>query len=254
MAPSLIGLDNRLHPEGEESDDYDKELEKAFKCTSAQMLHEFFHVSDDTDLFRLSEYRAQGAYYPYYVVGELLESIDPAYQATEVRRLKTAGESPSSIATQIEALKLHVGQPVTQVFRVAYTDLSFIDKAQNPAICKQIRGVYTQPEYQGARLASTVYSYLIDKYTYLACDHMQTILGATLWAISMRKRGTVEIYDTTNACFIEELGNGAVGVRGFVPWDIGSLPQFRAGEWFGTNLEMTPMACQHIINIVTKRS
>lgn len=252
MAPSLIGVDSRFHPEGEEPEDYDKILHVMPKNSSSVQVGEFYHVSKAADLYRLKEFNVAGADYPNYIIGELLQSIDEVYQAAEVGRLRKARETPQSIATQIEALKLHVGQPVTTVFRTAYCDFAFVDKGGKQAICKQIRGVYSHHDHQAAGLATTAYSYLVDKYSYLACDYNQTILGATLWAISMRRRGLVEIYDTTSGQFIEELGDDALGVNGYVPWDIGSLPPYRRPEWLGPTLNMIPRSCQHIINIVSR--
>ncbi|MFL6616569.1 MAG: hypothetical protein ACJ8LD_22990 [Pantoea agglomerans] len=257
MAPSLIGFDNRFHPEGEEPEDFDKPLERIPKHSSFVQVGEFYHVSNAGNLYRLREFTFSGAEYPYYIFGDLLESCDPVYQSAEFKRLRKAGESRSSIAKQIEALKLHVGQPQTPVFRVTYCDFSFVNKSGSPTVCKQIRGVYTHFDYQAEGLARTVYEYLIDKYSYLSCDYTQTILGATLWAISVRKIALVEIYDTSTDSFIEELGDNAVGVSGYVPWDIGRLPKYRVKEWFDANfadLNLTPGSCQHIINIASRPS
>ncbi|GKW03097.1 hypothetical protein ACS91J_03425 [Pectobacterium carotovorum] len=252
MAPSLIGIDNRFHPEGEEQEDYDKQLDKMPKHSSTVKVDEFYYVSKAADLYRFREFNFVGADYPNYILGDLLESIDPTYQAAEVARLRKAHENPQSIAKQIEALKLHLNQPVIPVFRTAYCDFAFVKKSGKQAVCKQIRGVYSHHDHQAAGLASTVYRYLVEKYSYLACDYTQTILGATLWAISMRKSGLVEIYDTTTNKFIEELGDDALGVNGYVPWDIGSLPLNRKSDWIGPTLNMTPRSCKHIINIVSK--
>ncbi|MCU7369251.1 hypothetical protein N5E15_21995 [Pantoea stewartii] len=257
MAPSLIGLDNRFDPEGEEPEDYDKPLEKIPKHSSFVQVGEFFHVSNAGNLYRLREFTFLGAEYPYYIFGDLLESCDPVYQLKEFKRLRKAGEPPPSIAKEIEALKLHVGQPETPVFRAAYCDFGFVNKSGAHSVCKQIRGVYVHFDYQAEGLSRTVYDYLIDKYSYLACDYTQTILGATLWAISVRKIALVEIYDTSADKFIEELGDNAVGVNGYVPWDIGRLPKYRINEWFSANfsaLNMTPGSCQHIINIASRPS
>ena len=253
MAPSLIGIDNRFYPEGEEPDDYDKQLNKMPNHSSVAQVGEFYYVSKAADLYRLREFNVVGADYPNYILGDFLESIDPIYQATEVARLRKARETPQSIAKQIEALKLHVGQPAIPVFRAAYCDFAFVGKGGKQVVCKQVRGVYSHKDHQAAGLASTTYRYLIEKYYYLACDYTQTILGATLWAISMRRYDLVEIYDTASDRFIEELGDNALGVNGYVPWDIGSLPPYRKSYWIGPTLNITPRSCLHIINIVSKR-
>ncbi len=254
MAPSLIGQANRLIPEIE---DYSKVLSEMPRATRIIALGEFYFISRGFDLIRFTEYELVDSAYERCIVGECLESCDPDYQEQEVKRLKRAGYTPLEIGAEIESYKLHVGQPVQTVFRVAYCEFPIKDKSGIKVSAKQIRGVFTHADYMGLGIASFAYLYLVDKYQYLVCDTLQTVKGATLWAVSMRKHGLVEIYDTKNENFIEELGEDACGVSGFIPWDIGKSDggQMRRREEWGTNkINLTPGACTHIVNILSKRS
>ncbi|MEG3135532.1 hypothetical protein SC206_18400 [Rouxiella sp. T17] len=250
MVPSLIGQDNRFFPEIE---DYEKDLNKMPRATKLVVLNIFYFTSNDFSLYRFTEYQLIESNYPYCIIGEHLKSIDPIAEEYEIKRLKRLGWDPLEIGYELSQTGLYGLNPSKTVFRASYIDFNLIDKFGHAAQGKQIRGVFTHTDFTGSGVASIAYSYLVEKYVYLACDNLQTIKGATLWANSMRKRGLVEIYDTTENKFIEELGEDACGVNGFIPWDIGRMAAYRLNEWGTRKLNPIPFACKHIVNIVTER-
>lgn len=82
------------------------------------------------------------------------------------------------------------------VGRFAYNDFPFVGVDGNEYLGKQIKGAYLEPPYDSARIGSTAYRFILDKYRHLVCDNLQTILGASMWSGTMRRYGEVMIYDT----------------------------------------------------------
>lgn len=117
---------------------------------------------------------------------------------------------------------------------------------------KQIRGAFVTPQKAGEGLAGQVYRQLALLHSHLACDNSQTPYGAALWAVTVRNVvGRVDIYNVAQQSYVEELGPGAVGVKGCVPWDIGKLNPASLGKWASYPFNGTINRCYYLVLIIS---
>lgn len=138
------------------------------------------------------------------------------------------------------------------IARFAYDNFSFIDPNGNPAEGKQIRGAYVTPERAGAGLAGQIYRHLTEVHKHLICDNTQTVYGAALWANTVRNVvGRVDIYNVAKHEYVEELGVGAKGVKGFIPWDIGKLNPSSLGKWQQYPFNPNVQQCYYLVLIIS---
>jgi len=138
------------------------------------------------------------------------------------------------------------------IARFAYDTFSFIDRDGKPAEGKQIRGAYVTQEKAGAGLAGQIYRYLTMLHNHLICDNTQTVYGAALWATTVRNvAGRVDIYNAAKKEYVEELGDGAKGVNGCIPWDIGTLNPFKLGKWQQYPCHAAIHHCYYLVLIIS---
>ena len=245
MAPSLI------------DEHYSKQLNIMPLSLGGHSILETFHfATPDYDVVRLVEYRANDGEYDHYILVELLPSYNEEYQMDEIdRQLREEGADRFQTAEHIVGLQIVDTQPdfPTIVGRFAYNDFPFVGIDGSQCLGKQIKGAYLEPPYDAARIGSTVYRFLLQKYRHLVCDNMQTILGASMWSGTMRKYGDVMIYDTKNDQFVDKLGDRAKGISsGYIPWDVGGLALRRIpDEWGDRELRFEKGSCTHIVNIIS---
>ncbi|OAT24218.1 hypothetical protein M977_00049 [Buttiauxella gaviniae ATCC 51604] len=247
MAPSLI--DER----------YNKQLNKMPLSMGGYTILETFHfATPGGDVVRLVEMRADNGEFDNFLVVYLLPSYNSDYQFDEITRVMDE-EGLNAFQAAEHIIKIEIvdatlsPEELKVVGRFAYNDFPFIGVDGNEYLGKQIKGAYLEPPFDSARIGSTAYRFILDKYRHLVCDNLQTILGASMWSGTMRRYGEVMIYDTVKKCCLDQLGDKAKGsATGFLPWDIGSLPLSRVtDEWGDRELRLDKGSCTHIVNIIS---
>lgn len=242
MAPTVI------------SGSYAKDLSKApslsggFFCS---MIHEFI-APDDTIVYRIVETTYEQADYENIAVVYELAFHSPDFIESHIERLREDGTSDEEVVREIMQLGMENEQCSTIVARFAYDSFSFLDQCQQQASGKQIRGAFVDPQKSGAGLAGQIYRQFVLIYGHLICDNTQTEFGAALWAGTIRDVvGKVDIYDCAAQQYVEELGDLATGVKGFIPWDLtATYPHtFQMTLWKSYPFEIK--SCRHIVLIVS---
>jgi len=101
-------------------------------------------------------------------------------------------------------------------------------------------------------LAGQIYRQLAILHHHLVCDNTQTVYGATLWAVTVRSvAGRVDIYNAAKQEYVEELGEGAMGVNGCIPWDIGKLNPASLSKWQQYPFHPTIQHCYYLVLIIS---
>lgn len=244
MAPSLIG------------GNYAKDLSKAPSLSGGffhSKTHEFL-IPDDTVIYRIVETTYHEADYKHIAVVYELAFHSPDFIEEQIDELRDNGESDEDVVKAIIKLGMEEEDKGVIVARFAYDDFSFLDESQQQAFGKQIRGAFVDPEKSGVGLAGQIYRQLALIYGHLACDNTQTEFGAALWAGTIRDVvGRVDIYDCTAQKYVQELGELATGVGGFIAWDLSAviphLHQFKLSRWKNYPFEIK--SCRHIVLIVS---
>lgn len=243
MAPSLTG------------DNYAKDLSRLppFPGGSFVSHTSCFILPDDVVILRLTETTYERADYHHIAVVEEVAFTDPGFIASHIDDLRNNdGLDEDDIVEQIMSLGMEDESKTEIIARFAYDKFSFNDPDGNPAEGKQIRGAYVTPERAGAGLAGQIYRHLTIVHKHLICDNTQTVYGAALWATTVRNVvGRVDIYNAAKREYVEELGDGAKGINGFIPWDIGKLTPSTLGKWqqypFNSNIHQ----CYYLVLIIS---
>jgi len=213
----------------------------------------YFVFPDDIIIYRLTETTYHKADFNHLATVEELAFSSPEFITDHIGELRESGElDDEKIIRIIIALDM-VDEPGTQVIaRFAYDHFSFKDNDGNTANGKQIKGAYVAPEKSGVGLAGQVYRQLVMLYKHLICDNSQTVFGAALWATTVRNVvGRVDIYNVVKQEYIEELGGGALGVNGCIPWDIGKLNTINLGQWKPYPVHLTIHHCYYLVLIIS---
>ena len=243
MAPSLIG------------DNYAKDLSQlpSFPGGSFVSHTSCFILPDDVVILRLTETTYDSADYHHIAVVEEVAFTDPEFIASHIDDLRdNDGLEDSEIVDRIMVLEMEDEDKSEVIARFAYDNFSFIDPNGNPAEGKQIRGAYVTPERAGAGLAGQIYRHLTEVHKHLICDNTQTVYGAALWANTVRNvAGRVDIYNAAKHEYVEELGDGAKGVKGFIPWDIGKLNPSSLGKWQQYPFNPNIRQCYYLVLIIS---
>jgi len=244
MAPSLI------------SGNYAKDLSKTPSLSGGffhSKAHDFI-IPDDTAIYRIVENTYDKADYKNIAVVYELAFHSPDFIEEQIDELRENEVSDEDVIKAIIELGMEDEDNSVIVARFAYDDFVFLDQNQQKASGKQIRGAYVDQEKSGAGLAGQIYRQLVQIYGHLICDNTQTEFGAALWAGTIRDvAGRVDIYDCTAQKYVEELDDLAIGVRGFIPWDLSAaiphLHQFQLSRWKNYPFEIK--SCRHIVLIVS---
>ncbi|MFG5910242.1 hypothetical protein AB7O25_02685 [Escherichia coli] len=247
MAPSLI------------DENYSKQLNEMSSLADGKAILQTFHFATHYgDVVRFVEKCVNSSEYDTFLEVYLLPSYNPEFQLDEIERVMD-DEGANSFEAAEHIIKIGIVDATPDepqmIGRFAYKDFSFIGGDGSDYIGKQIRGAYLEPPYNAARIGSTAYSFILDKYGHLICDNFQTVLGASMWSGTMRKFGDVMIYDTVNKCIVDKLGDRAKGINtGFQPWDIGNLSTTRlANEWGDRELCYEKGSRTNIVHIISRQ-
>lgn len=244
MAPTVI------------SENYVKDLSKAPSLSGEyfhSMTHEFI-VPDDTTIYRIVETTYETADYDNIaVVYELtFHSLD--FIEGYINELRDDGASDEEVVREVMQLGMENEEQSIIVARFAYDSFSFLDQNQQQAAGKQIRGAFVDAQKSGAGLAGQIYRQFVLIHGHLVCDNTQTEFGAALWAGTVRNVvGKVDIYDCVAQQYVQELGDLATGVQGFIPWDLGTVTYphtFKMTRWRKYPFEIK--SCRHIVLIVSR--
>lgn len=243
MAPSLIG------------DTYAKDLSQfpIFPGGNAPSNVLCFIIPDDVIVYRITETTFDRADFDHIAVVEQIVYDDPAWVEGIIDSLREDGYDDKRIVRRLLEIDPEEDLAATQIIaRFAYDDFYFklIDGAD--AKGKQIRGAFVTPQKAGVGFAGQVYRQLVVMHKHLACDNTQTVYGASLWAVTVRNVvGRVDIYNVAKQAYVEELGDGAKGVKGCVPWDIGKLNPTILGKWGNYPFHPTLNHCYDLVLIIS---
>ncbi|MFZ4835317.1 hypothetical protein [Rouxiella sp. Mn2063] len=242
MAPSLI------------SETYAKDLSKlpsfSGECYVSHTLH--FLLPDDTVILRLTEISYEKADFNHIAVVEEIAFSSPEFIAGYIDELRNDGLKDADVAEKILKLNMMDETATKVIARFAYDHFAFRDRQGQLAQGKQIRGAYVTPEKAGAGLAGQIYRQLTMLHHHLVCDNAQTVYGATLWAVTVRNvAGRVDIYNAAKQEYVEELGDGAIGVNGCIPWDIGKLNPANLRKWQQYPVHPTIQHCYYLVLIIS---
>lgn len=212
----------------------------------------YFLIPDDVILYRLTETTYEQADYNHIAVVEEVGFSDEEFIGTHIDELRDDGEEDADIVKQIIDLGMMEEELSTTIARFAYENFTFTLENGSQAEGKQIRGAYVTPQKAGVGFAGQVYKQLAILHKHLACDNSQTPYGAVLWAVTVRDVvGRVDIYNVVKQEYVEELGPGAVGVNGCVPWDIGKLNPAILGKWSPYPFHGTINHCYYLVLIIS---
>lgn len=210
-----------------------------------------FVIPDDVRVFRLTEKTYSGADFQYIADVEILGFHSADFIEQEIDNMRAQGDSDESIIEHIVELDMFDDSLNIPIARFAYNDFNFVDRDGNPALGKQIKGAFVDPEQSGVGLAGFIYLQIVYMYKHLICDNTQTEYGAALWASTMRENiGVVDIYDASRHKFVDELGEKGRGVNGFTPWELHpAATQLKLNRWkvYPFNVQ----SCYHIVLIIS---
>lgn len=243
MAPSLIG------------DNYIKDLSSAPSFPGRRFVSHlsYFILPDDVIVLRLTETTYEQADYDHIAVVEEVLFTDPDFIANYIDLLRgEEGLDDDEIVEKIVALDMENKERHEVIARFAYDKFSFLDRDGQFAQGKQIRGAYVAPERAGVGLAGQIYRHLAMIHNHLICDNTQTVYGAALWATTVRNvAGRVDIYNAAKQEYIEELGSGAIGINGCIPWDIGNLNPSNLAKWQQYPFHPVIQHCYYLVLIIS---
>lgn len=243
MAPSLI------------SNTYAKDLSQfpSFSGGNFVSAVRYFIIPDDVIVYRLTETTLYKADFDHIAVVEEIVYEDPTWVEDIINDLREGDHGDELIVRELLEIDPKENQAATRIIaRFAYDDFHFKLSNGTAAQGKQIRGAYVTPQKAGVGLAGQVYRQLVVMHKHLACDNSQTVYGASLWAVTIRDVvGRVDIYNVTKQTYVEELGKGAKGVKGCVPWDIGKLNPTILGKWGNYPFNPTINYCYYLILIIS---
>ncbi|MFJ5457296.1 hypothetical protein [Pectobacterium sp. CHL-2024] len=243
MAPSLIG------------DNYIKDLSKLPSFPSEGFVSNtlYFILPDDVVIYRLIETTYDNADFDHLATVEEVVFSSPEFIAGHIDMLREEERlSDEEIVKRIIALDMADESQIKVIARFAYEHFSFKDRNGDAAEGKQIRGAYVVTEKAGVGLAGQVYRQLVLLHNHLICDNTQTVYGAALWATTVRNvAGRVDIYNAAKHEYVEELGDGALGVNGCIPWDIGKLNPAHLGKWQQYPFHSTIQYCYYLVLIIS---
>lgn len=242
MAPSLIG------------DAYAKDLSTLPSFPGGSFVSNvlYFLVPDDVIVYRLTETTYEQADVDHIAVVEEISFSDLNFIQDHIDELRNDGESEEDIVKQIVGLDMIEEEQTKVIARFAYENFPFTLENGFAAEGKQIRGAYVTPEKAGVGFAGQVYKQLAKLHNHLVCDNSQTPYGAVLWAVTVRDVvGRVDIYNVAQQKYVEELGQGARGVNGCVPWDIGKLNPANLGKWGAYPFNGTINHCYYLVLIIS---
>ncbi|MCU5775495.1 hypothetical protein [Winslowiella arboricola] len=69
----------------------------------------------------------------------------------------------------------------------------------------------------------------------------------------MRNIGRVDIYNSSTQKYVEELGEKATGINGFIPWDTGTLLPGSLKKWQPFPFEPIRGHCYPVVHIISRR-
>lgn len=242
MAPSLIG------------DNYAKDLSKLPSFPGGSFVSNtlYFLLPDDVVIIRLTETTYTKADFDHIAVVEQVAFSSPEFIAEHIDELRDGGLTDEEIVGRILELGMLDEKATETIARFAYDNFTFKDRDGAQTEGKQIRGAYVTPDKAGTGLAGQIYRQLTILHRHLACDNSQTVYGATLWAVTVRNvAGRVDIYNAAKQEYVEELGDGALGVNGCVPWDIGKLSPSNLGKWEQYPFHSTIQHCYYLVMIIS---
>ncbi|WP_369790189.1 hypothetical protein [Rouxiella sp. WC2420] len=242
MSPSLIG------------DNYAKDLSMLPSFPGGSFVSNTinFLSPDDVIIYRLTETTYDGADFDHIAVIEELGFHSSDFISDHIDELREDNVEDEIIVQTILNLDMVDDSLTKIVARFAYDNFLFKNRDDEDDLGKQIRGAYVGPEYAGAGLAGQVYRQLAILHRHLVCDNTQTTFGAALWAGTVRNvAGRVDIYNAALNQYVEELDNGAIGVNGCVPWDIGKLNPGNLGKWAQYPFNATINHCYYLVLIIS---
>ncbi|MGV8925267.1 MAG: hypothetical protein ACOH2G_06285 [Ewingella sp.] len=242
MAPTLIG------------EHYAKDLSilPSFPGESFVSRTHCFILPEDTRIFRLTETTYDKADYGYLTVVHELAFHTQEFIDEQIDEHREKGLSDEEIIEIIIRLRMEDVDGSIIVARFAYDDFNFLDQKKRQAAGKQIKGAFVAPEKSGVGLAGQIYRQLVIIYGHLICDNTQTEFGASLWASTIRDVvGKVDIYDTVNQNYIEELSDLAIGTGGCIPWDLGITNQSKLNLSRWKNYPFQIQSCHYLVLIVS---
>lgn len=242
MSPSLIG------------DTYAKDLSTLPSFPGGSFVSNtlYFLIPDDVIVCKLTETTYDGADFDHIAAVEEVGFHSVDFIASYIDELRDDGKDDDEIVRQILDLGMIDETRSITIARFAYDNFSFLLRDGVVAEGKQIRGAFVTPQKAGEGLAGQVYRQLALLHSHLACDNSQTPYGAALWAVTVRNVvGRVDIYNVAQQSYVEELGPGAVGVKGCVPWDIGKLNPASLGKWASYPFNGTINRCYYLVLIIS---
>lgn len=243
MAPSLIG------------DTYAKDLSQfpSFSGGNSVSTVLYFIIPDDVTVYRLTETTLDKADFDHIAVVDEIVYDDPLWVVSIIDDLREDGCDDAEIVKQLHEIDPKENQAATQtIARFAYDNFYFKLSDGTAAEGKQIRGAFVTPQKAGVGFAGQVYRQLVLMHKHVACDNSQTVFGASLWAVTVRDVvGRVDIYNVAKQEYVEELDEGAKGVNGCVPWDIGKLNPTILGKWGKYPFHPTINHCYYLVLIIS---
>ncbi|MCL2899391.1 hypothetical protein [Brenneria tiliae] len=243
MVPSLTG------------DSYAKDLSKLPSFPGGSFISNihYFLLPDDVVMLRLTEITYDKADYDHIATVEELTFSSPGFITEHIDELREEnGLSDEEVVERILALDMIDEDSTMIIARFAYNNFIFKNRDGNQVQGKQIKGAYVHPQKAGVGLAGQIYRQLAILHRHLVCDNLQTVYGAALWAVTVRNvAGRVDIYNAAREQYVEELGDGAVGVNGCIPWDIGTLTPFKSGKWQQYPYHATIHHCYYLVLIIS---
>ncbi|MCI4031469.1 hypothetical protein [Dickeya dianthicola] len=242
MSPTLIG------------DTYAKDLSKLPSMPGGSFVSNIlcFLLPDDIVMLRLTETTYDNADFDHIAVVEELSFHSPDFIEEEIERLRDEGLTDEGVVSQIISLDMIDDEASIVIARFAYDNFDFIDQNGNQAKGKQIRGAFVDDQKSRVGLAGHIYRQLVIMHQHLACDNTQTEFGAALWAATVRNVvGRVDIYNAALQRYVEELGDGGLGVNGCVPWNRGTITKFELTRWQSYPFHLAIQQCYYLVLIIS---
>jgi len=240
------------------SEDYAKDLSKDPSLSGGffdSLKHEFI-LPDETLIYRIVERTYEKADYEKIAIVYELAFESPAFIEEHINELRESSLSDDEIIRQVMSFQMENEERSIIVARFAYDSFNFIDHFQQQASGVQIRGAYVSPEKSGVGLAGQIYRQFALLYGHLVCDNTQTEFGAALWAGTVRDVvGRVDIYDCSAQQYVEELGDLATGIKGYIPWSLATAATINPNSLKMSLWKRYPFeikSCHHIVLIVSR--
>lgn len=181
-----------------------------------------FYNNLDGFLYKIYEYRINGSEYSGCFEVVLLHYKDHDNFPEEHAEM-IYGESKNIEHAALEAMSLEI-DPIEEIVIARYVVKNINISFDGASVTversgKQIKGAYVNPDYARSKITQVVYESIVQKYSILVSDNVQSIDGHSLWAYGVCKWGDVWVYDTNQQSFLCKLPpTGSLPTEATVPW------------------------------------